>query len=631
MIPEVSHFLLISSAGLFLFSGINSMFQREIYSNSSIRTLNINTFNLGIFLMIASFVIFIFLVLNDDFSLLYIYSHSHSDLPTFYKISSIWSAHEGSMFLWIIFLSIWCWLFVNKLDRTHELLKLFIMISSFIIFTFLVFLLTTSSPFERLLPYSPDQGNDINPILQDPALAIHPPMLFLGYVGFVIPFIFLLAYLINGNFQFLWEREVRKWCFIAWVFLTTGIGLGSWWAYYELGWGGYWFWDPVENVALMPWLAATAFIHSLYASIKSNVLKSWTIFLGLIVFSLTLFGAFIVRSGIIDSVHAFANDPERGLYLLMFSGVISISALCMFAYRFPKIISPRLIVRGSKESFLSLNNIFMITAVFSIFLGITYPLIFEYLNDARISVGPPYYNTIFAPLILISSWFIVISLDANWQRFVGPIKILKKSLFLAIFSGFICLMINYISSIHISIIENIGLFAGSLILLRYLYEIIMKLITPRYINIPSLLSHIGFGLLLLSISLNSIFSFEKNFQLNLIENYQFDVVSISLNSMDVRDASNFQSIVASVTLIDGSKKYLLQPEKRKYFARDQVTSETDIRSTFIKDIYINLGEQLDNGAWTFKLRFNYFISWLWFSVFMMILGVLVHIRSVADD
>jgi cytochrome c-type biogenesis protein CcmF len=292
------------------------------------------TYSHSFLLFVLSFLIYVSLAINDDFRVLYIAQHSNINLPIFYKISSIWSAHEGSMFLWIVFLTIWG-AFYNFFTSNNQPLKArTIGVISLTSVGFLLFLLLTSNPFEIILPIPPENGADINPVLQDPLLAIHPPMLYMGYVGFVIAFGQSIAFLVEGKSEIKWEKQVRFWSLIAWSFLTLGITLGSWWAYYELGWGGYWFWDPVENVALMPWLAATAFIHSLSASSKSSILRIWTILLSILVFSLSLFGAFIVRSGIIDSVHSFANDPERGLYLLAFIGILVMTSLILFSYRF---------------------------------------------------------------------------------------------------------------------------------------------------------------------------------------------------------------------------------------------------------------------------------------------------------
>ncbi len=622
MIGEISHFLSFSAALLLslvlifnLFFFFNNIHQNQL-------TLSIRLFNQACWLVFISFGMYVYLAISDDFSIAYIASHSNSQLPAFYKVTSIWSAHEGSMFLWIVFLTAWSILFINSLDKKHPLKKLTLLMLSLIILGFLLFLLLTSNPFERILPFGVLEGADINPVLQDPALAIHPPMLYLGYAGFVISFSFITAYLLNGNFELQWEQDIKNWSFMAWIFLTIGITLGSWWAYYELGWGGYWFWDPVENVALMPWLAATAFIHSLFASSKSNVLKTWTMFLGILIFALSLFGAFIVRSGIIDSVHSFANDPERGLYLLSFSGLITLLALTIFAYRLPLLNSSKLVVTGSKESFLSMNNILMVTSIFSIFLGVTYPLIIESISGEKVSIGPPYYNTIFAPLILIAAIFIMLSVDALWQRSM-TLKTLFITMVAPTMASLLSIYLIWQATNIFSILAYIGIFSGSLILFSYLFRSINK----KLINKGSAIAHVGLGLLFFAVSMNSILSYEKN--LNLAPGQSISVnesvQNFSFKDIRVFKASNHDVISAQVLLLQDGKEISLNPQKRKYATRGQITSESAIHASVLKDTYLTIGDQLENGSWTFSLKINYFIKWIWFSATLMVFGILLTI------
>ena len=622
MIGEISHFLSFSAALLLslvlifnLFFFFNNIHQNQL-------TLSIRLFNQACWLVFISFGMYVYLAISDDFSIAYIASHSNSQLPAFYKVTSIWSAHEGSMFLWIVFLTAWSILFINSLDKKHPLKKLTLLMLSLIILGFLLFLLLTSNPFERILPFGVLEGADINPVLQDPALAIHPPMLYLGYVGFAISFSFITAYLLNGNFELQWEKDIKNWSFMAWIFLTIGITLGGWWAYYELGWGGYWFWDPVENVALMPWLAATAFIHSLFASSKSNVLKTWTMFLGILIFALSLFGAFIVRSGIIDSVHSFANDPERGLYLLSFSGLITLLALTIFAYRLPLLNSSKLVVTGSKESFLSMNNILMVTSIFSIFLGVTYPLIIESISGEKVSIGPPYYNTIFAPLILIAAIFIMLSVDALWQRSM-TLKTLFITMVAPTMASLLSIYLIWQATNIFSILAYIGIFSGSLILFSYLFRSINK----KLINKGSAIAHVGLGLLFFAVSMNSILSYEKN--LNLAPGQSISVnesvQNFSFKDIRVFKASNHDVISAQVLLLQDGKEISLNPQKRKYATRGQITSESAIHASVLKDTYLTIGDQLENGSWTFSLKINYFIKWIWFSATLMVVGILLTI------
>ena len=510
MIVEISHFLTILATGLFLLVSYFSLFFKNTKYSSNLVS---RTYSHGFLFLCASFLIYVWLAITDNFSVQYIASHSNSELPLFYKISSIWSAHEGSMFLWIVFLSVWGFIFNIRIKNEQILKSNTIGVISLILVGFLLFLLVTSNPFATILPVAPQNGADINPVLQDPALAIHPPTLYLGYVGFVIPFACAISFLINGDPEIKWEKLIRKWSVLAWVFLTVGITLGSWWAYYELGWGGYWFWDPVENVALMPWLAATAFIHSLSVSIKSSNLRIWTILLSISVFSLSLFGAFIVRSGIIDSVHAFANDPDRGLYLLGFISLIIITSISLFVARLSIIKSSGKIKRLSKESFISINNIFFGALIFSVMLGVTYPLFYEYIFDQKISVGAPFYNAIFIPMVVIACLFLFFSIDSKWSRRLNFNLLTSPIVMSVIMAITLTILVSYLfKTTNVAIL--LAMFSGFLIICRYLIELILS---KKYINPFSLIAHAALGLLLISISFNSLLSTERALNIKINE------------------------------------------------------------------------------------------------------------------
>ena len=621
MIIEISHFLTLLATGLFFLVGCFAFIRS---GDVLISKLISRTYSHGFLFLFSSFLIYVWLAVTDNFSVAYIANHSNTDLPVFYKISSIWSAHEGSMFLWIIFLAAWGFIFNTKVDNNEILKSKSIGIISIILVGFLSFLLLTSNPFETILPFAPSNGADINPVLQDPALAIHPPTLYIGYVGFVIPFACAIAFLIHGNSDIKWEELARKWSVVAWIFLTIGITLGSWWAYYELGWGGYWFWDPVENVALMPWLAATAFLHSLSVSIKSSNLRIWTILLSISVFSLSLFGAFIVRSGIIDSVHSFANDPERGLYLLAFIGTIIIFSMFLFVLRFSMIKSTENIKAFSKESFISINNIFFGSLVFSVMLGVTYPLIYEYLYNQKISVGAPFYNAIFVPIVVIACLFLFFSIDSKWKRtiklpFFGS-AIIFSSL-LAIASTFLSTYLFAIESVSIII----SLFAGFLLIFRYLIEISISLLKKKYLNPYSAVAHFSLGLLIISIALNSILSNERAINIKINESEIYKDLNIFFQDIRVVNNSNHDAIKASFVIEDmNSNSYVLSPEKRKYFTRGQITTETAIHVTFLRDIYLTIGDQLDDGSWIVNIQINYLIRWIWISaIFMSCAGLML--------
>ena len=624
MIIEISHFFAILATGLFLLSGI---FAVSIKNTEYVSNLISRTYSHAFLFLLISFGLYVWLAATDNFSVLYIASHSNSDLPIFYKISSIWSAHEGSMFLWIVFLALWGCLFNFNITQTNPIKSLAIGILSLIIVGFLLFLLLTSNPFQTILPIPPSNGADINPVLQDPALVIHPPTLYLGYVGFGIPFACALAFLIKGNTAIEWELIVQKWSVVAWIFLTIGITLGSWWAYYELGWGGYWFWDPVENVALMPWLAATAFIHSLSVSIKSKRLRVWTLLLSILVFSLSLFGAFIVRSGIIDSVHSFANDPERGLYLLGFISVIIITSLVLFVIRFSKIQSITRVKRFSKESFISINNIFFGVLVFSVMLGVIYPLIYEYLFNQKISVGAPFYTAIFSPIVLIACIFLIFSIDSKWSR-EFKLNLMNLPIILSTTLSFlITFAFKFLYKID-DVYMNLLIFVGFLIICRYIFEIYKSISAKTFINPFSAIAHMALGLLLISISLNSVLSTERAMSIKIDETESYKDLTIYFENINLSEAYNYDAIEADLLIqTTNGESFLLSPEKRRYFTRGQITTETAIHASLLRDIYMTIGDQLDDGSWVINIQINYLIRWIWFSAILMCMAGIMLIFS----
>jgi len=627
MLIEIAHFLSILSTGLFFICFIFSFFlnSKDIFIINLVSRIYSHSF----FIFLSSFFVYVWLVISDNFSVLYIAQHSNINLPVFYKISSIWSAHEGSMFLWIIFLTTWGAVY-NLFTSNDQLLKARTLgVISITSVGFLLFLLLTSNPFETILPVPPENGADINPVLQDPLLAIHPPMLYMGYVGFVIAFGQAIAFLFEGKPEIKWEKQVRSWSLASWSFLTLGIALGSWWAYYELGWGGYWFWDPVENVALMPWLAATAFVHSLSASSKSSILRIWTLLLSILVFSLSLFGAFIVRSGIIDSVHSFANDPERGLYLLAFIGLLVMVSLLLFSFRFNLLLSNKKIASLSKESFISLNNIFFGTLIFSTMLGVLYPLIYEFIYNQKISVGAPFYNAIFVPITLIACIFLYFSIDSKWQQSLNIKSLFQPLLISLTFSATIVILAFFQFSIT-NLWTLASLLIGSIIIIRYMIVIYFYFVYRKFTNIFSVIAHCGLGLLIISIALNDNLSSERAINIKINETEIYKDHQITLKNLRMVPGPNFDSVKADFLIENpNGKTFTLTPEKRKYFARGQVTTETAIHASFLKDIYLTIGDQLDDGSWIVNIQFNIFIRWIWFSAIMMVVAGLLLAHSLS--
>ena len=625
MLGEISHFLAFCSSIVFMACFVLAFLSYSSNTNS-ISIFVPKVFVLGSLTLITSFLLFVYLAIIDDFSMAYIASHSNSNLPTFYKVTSIWSAHEGSLFLWVLIISLWGLFFLIFRNRsTTTFYPQTIGIISLVVACFLLFLLFISSPFERILPFGVPDGADINPILQDPALAIHPPMLYFGYIGYVIPFAFVTAFLISGRFEKFPIAEIKSFILSSWIFLTIGIALGSWWAYYELGWGGYWFWDPVENVALMPWLAGTALLHTVYVSSRSKNLIAWTIFLSILAFTLSLFGAFIDRSGIIDSVHSFANDPTRGLYLLGMSAFLITGPIMLFVKNLSKILSVNKVKDFSKEFFIGANNIFFITAVFIIFLGISYPLILEAFSDSRVSVGSPFYNKVFAPLTFITSLFLVFSTYSIWSRDIPLIEILRSST--VIFALTILSSIAIIYFLHSYEWWLIGgIFFGNLILIRYTVLIIDSVISKKYFNQGSAIAHLGFALLIISISLNAALSSERTFSMSVGDEVKFNENTIEFDKISLQKSSNFESLSAEFIFSNGEDTFELYPEKRKYFVRGEITTESDISIKPLKDIYITIGEQQSNGKWIVNVQENYFVRLIWISAIIMSLGAVLVIR-----
>mgnify|MGYP000204728342 CR=1 FL=1 len=497
--------------------------------------------------------------------------------------------------------------------------------AAFILFFYLLFQIFTSNPF-LTFDIEPNNGTDLNPLLQDPLLAIHPPVLFTGYVLYAITFSLVIAGMFRGFGKELFKK-LKFWAGMSWFTLTLAILLGSIWAYYELGWGGYWFWDPVENIVLLPWLAGTAFTHSLIYS-RNKILLSWMVFLGISTFLLSILGSFIVRSGIIDSIHSFANDPTRGMYLLLFTSIIILSAFSLFILRVDKLKSEKKIKTFSKESFVSINNIIFATLAFTTILGVLYPLIYEYLFDQQISVGAPFYNAIFIPITLIAGFFMIYSINSKWSTSNIKSKILNATSLSFVLS--FCLMAIFMALTKITNIWIItSIFTGMLIFVRYLIVIFLLISKKKYSNPFSILAHLGLALLIISIALNNELSSERAILLKLNESSSFEDYKIKFQNIELENNDNFDSVKGTFIFEDRyGQEFALFPEKRRYFARGQITTETSIFPTILKDIYITLGDQLEDGNWVVNIQFNYFIRWIWFSTCLMALSGILLLYSL---
>ena len=583
-------------------------------------------------LIFLSFSLLAYAFLIDDFSLRYVASNSNITLENIYKFSAVWGAHEGSILLWVLILSLWSAcisLFSGKIPKRIVIDMISIM--GVLLLFFLVFILFSSNPFDRIFPI-PLNGKDLNPLLQDPGLIIHPPLLYIGYVGTSVPFVFAVAVLIDGHIETEWISWLRKWVISSWVFLTIGISLGSWWAYHELGWGGWWFWDPVENASFMPWLAITALLHSLIVSEKRGIFISWSILLSILTFSLSLLGTFLVRSGILVSVHAFANDPERGLYILIFLSLIIGSSLLLYFSRSSKLIFYREYSVTSKEFILLINNLFLTITTFAILLGTLYPLITSSLDLGKISVGAPYFNFIFSALMLPVVFLMAPAVYSNWSKtnYNNLSRKLGKILFYALVIAYVWMNFYYKSDIFVVYLGiSLALFtiiASGIKIFQFFGSNLEKNYFKTILSIPSStiansLAHIGIGVLIIGVTISTYYSSQK--EIIMVKGSDILIQDTKIKFVDVEGklSSNYTS---QVGIFDAYKddKYVISffPEKRTYNIQKNVMTEAAIDSRLMRDIYIALGEKISDDSWVVRIYYKPFIQLLWYGVGLMILG-----------
>jgi len=580
--------------------------------------INQNIFSilfLQFFTVIISFISLVYSFVISDFSNETVYNNSHTTKPIFYKISGTWGNHEGSLLLWLLVLTLFIFLFIifsKKQPTRYRLLSIFF--QQIIICGFFLFLLLTSNPFNFLFPV-PNEGLGLNPILQDPALAIHPPILYLGYVGSSIIFSASLASLVQNNINSLWAAHIKKWIQIAWVFLTIGILLGSIWAYYELGWGGFWFWDPVENVSLMPWLCLTALLHTIIVLEKRSLLKSWTVILSIATFTLSMSGTFLVRSGILNSVHTFANDPKRGVFILLFLfGLILLSLILFFIYQDKENNSQKKFFLISKETSILVNNWFMMYFLSVVLIGTIYPIFLEVLINEKISIGPPFFNKLLIPFLAVFLIFMSIGPKLNWIK-----DNFEKIKYLRIILFFICIILSFYlikkTSSEILFTSVIG--GGALYLLFISIEDLFK---KKY-NISQVISHFGFSLFILSILFNSLFSTEFSANMKVGQELSFKKDQVKFLKIKIFEKENYKSVIANFEIIDEKENIIsLYPEIRIYNQPNILTSEADIISSVFSDKFmvINLlkGEEIFNVRYQTKP----FMIWIWISAFLISFG-----------
>lgn len=581
--------------------------------------------------MLLAFLILVNAFITDDFSVAYVANNSNTQLPIIYKITAVWGGHEGSMLLWTLTLSGWTVAvaaFSKALPRLVVARVLAVM--GLIGIGFLLFTLLTSNPFARLLPYTPSNGADLNPLLQDFGMIVHPPMLYMGYVGFSVVFAFAIAALLEGRLDAAWARWSRPWTTVAWVCLTIGIALGSWWAYYELGWGGWWFWDPVENASFMPWLAGTALMHSLAVSEKRGLFKNWTVLLAISTFSLSLLGAFLVRSGVLTSVHSFAADPARGAFILAFLLVVVGGSLLLFALRAPMVKSNRGFATFSLETFLLINNVILVAACAMVMLGTLYPLLIDALGMGKISVGPPFFDSFFVPLTLLLALTLGVGILANWKK--GTATYLFQQLrWLALVSvvaavGFTVLVADEFHGIVLltmALVFWLVLVTGKMIYHRCRHKsslwVGVKAIPPSVWGMH--LGHIGLAASIVGVLMVSHFSVEKDLRMAPGDTVTLGGYQFQFEGVGKQRGANYISDYGTVRVTrDGELVAVMHPEKRAYNVSGSMMTDAAIDAGLFRDLYAALGENLGNGAWAVRLQIKAWVRWIWLGGILMSIG-----------
>ncbi|MBI5436717.1 MAG: heme lyase CcmF/NrfE family subunit [Nitrosomonadales bacterium] len=628
MIPEIGHFALTLALFLALIQGVLPILGAA-RGDAVLMGLARPT-ALGQFVFVAiAFGCLTQAFLGNDFSVLYVAEHSNSQLPVQYRFAAIWGGHEGSLLLWAFLLAAWTVavsMFSKRLPE--EMVARVIGVMGLVSVGFLLFMLFTSNPFDRLLPAAAD-GRDLNPLLQDPGLVFHPPMLYMGYVGFSVAFAFAIAALLGGKLDAAWARWSRPWTTVAWIFLTLGIALGSWWAYYELGWGGWWFWDPVENASFMPWLVGTALIHSLAVTEKRGAFKNWTVLLAIIAFSLSLLGTFLVRSGVLTSVHAFATDPRRGIFILAFLCVVIGGSLVLFAWRAPKVGLGGGFELISRESLLLVNNVLLTVASASVFLGTLYPLFMDALGYGKLSVGPPYFETVFAPIMAIAAFLIGIGPFARWKQ--ADMAEMVKHLW-GWFAASVVLALAVVAAFdHWSAPIIGGVTLGFWALLSSLAYLVARVrgsanvwerlrTTPRA-TYGMLLAHAGIGVFVLGVTL--VKGYETTSEVRMREGDTTTVGGYVFRFVGAHETKgpNYMAIRATLEVtLNGAKVTTLYPEKRIYNVQTMPMTESGIDTGLFRDLYVALGEAISKDEWIVRVQHKPMVDWIWVGCLFMALG-----------
>ncbi len=629
MIPELGHFALILALSLALAQSILPLVGAATNRSNLMAVARPAAQGQFVFVAIA-FACLAYAFLVNDFSVKYVAINSNSRLPTEYRFAAVWGGHEGSILLWILTLSVWT-LLVTLFSRhlPQVMVARVLGVMGLISVGFLLFTLLTSNPFDRLIPAALE-GRDLNPLLQDPGMVIHPPMLYIGYVGFSVAFAFALAALMGGRLDAAWARWSRPWTTAAWVFLTLGIALGSWWAYYELGWGGWWFWDPVENASFMPWLVGTALIHSLAVTEKRGTFKSWTVLLAIAAFSLSLLGTFLVRSGVLTSVHAFATDPKRGVFILIFLTLVIGASLLLFAWRAPKVGLGGKFALISRETFLLTNNVLLLVATGAVLLGTLYPLFIDALGLGKISVGPPYFDAVFMPLMAPAIFLMGVGPFARWKEQTIPelAKRLKWAFGVALMSALLMpLVIGKWTPL-----VSVGLLLAFWVIAAGAYGIGSRLAqtpgdwisritkqTPSWWGMQ--VAHLGVATFIIGVTLVKGYETENDVRMNIGSTVTVNSYVFTFRGVSQKAGPNYQAWVGDFDVTKNGKAIsTLHPEKRNYLATGMAMTEAAIDTGFTRDLYVALGEPLENGAWAVRVYHKPFVDWIWGGAVIMALG-----------
>ena len=626
MIPELGTFALIVSLLLSLTQAVLPLVGAQRGDLTWMAVARPAAWGQFTFTLIA-YLCLVYAFLANDFTVTNVASNSYSDLPAFYRVTATWGSHEGSLLFWALILATWT-VAVATFSRAlpEEMVARVLGVMGLISVGFLSLLLLTSSPFLRQFP-GPAEGSDLNPLLQDWGMIIHPPMLYMGYVGFAVAFSFAVAALLSGRLDAAWARWSRPWATVAWAFLTLGVALGSWWAYRELGWGGWWFWDPVENASFMPWLAGTALMHSLAVAEKRGAFKAWTVLLALMTFSLSLLGTFLVRSGVLSSVHAFAVDPTRGAYILGFMVVVVGGSLALFAWRSPRMIAGGAFTWFSRESLLLANNVVLMASVAAVLLGTLYPLFIDALGMGKLSVGPPYFNAVFVPLIAPALFLMGVGPLVRWKGDSLPdiFVRLKWALGISVATGLLLPLTlpGYKPWAVFGLALSTWIVLTVVIAFRERVRSMGQLFTLPRAFWGMHLAHLGLAVGVAGITMVVNYEQELDVRMNVGDQTQLAGYTLTFMGVEQREGPNFRATRGTIIVKeDGDQQLVLRPEKRIYNASGSVMTEAAVRPSAFSDLYVSLGEPLNAELTTWAVRVYYkpFINWLWLGALLMVVG-----------